>query len=187
MRGCGKLDIVKIARTVAALCLLATVAAIAGCGSDQPNRPTNRRTTSAPAPRPSAGPPIALQQKATLGNTVEATAFEYKQPSVTAGPSGPAGYTWGSANVQVCTLAGAKTNVTVDWKTWSLRFADNSVVPANDKNDDAFPRPEYPFASQPLAAGQCARGWITFSVPANNKPTTVQYQPHGFLASWKVS
>jgi hypothetical protein len=187
VRGCGKLDSVKIARTVAALCLLTTAATIAGCGSHQPNRPTNRRTTSAPAPRPSAGPPIALQQKATLGNTVEATAFEYKQPSVTAGPSGPAGYTWGSADVQVCTLASAKTNVTVDWKTWSLRFADNSVVPANDKNDDAFPRPEYPFTSQPLAAGQCARGWITFSVPANSKPTTVQYQPHGFLASWKVS
>jgi hypothetical protein len=110
-----------------------------------------------------------------------------KQPSVTGGPSTPAGYTWGSADVQVCTLSTAKTNVTVDWKTWSLRYADNSVVPANDKNDDAFPRPEYPFASQPLAAGQCVRGWITFAVPANGKPATVQYQPHGYLARWTVS
>ena len=190
MRRCGKLDIVKIARTVAAFCLVAVAATIAGCGSDHANRPTNRRTTPAPPAtpaRPSAGPPVALQQKNTVGNTVEATAFAYKQPSVTAGPSGPAGYTWGSADVQVCTLANAKSNVTVDWKTWSLRFADNSVVPASDKNDDAFPRPEYPFASQPLANGQCVRGWITFSVPANSRPTTVQYQPHGYLASWTVS
>jgi hypothetical protein len=130
---------------------------------------------------------LALQQKASLGQTVEATTFAYKQPSVTGGPSTPAGYTWGSADVQVCTLPSAKANVTVDWKTWSLRYADNSVVPASDKNDDAFPRPEYPFASQPLAAGQCVRGWITFAVPAGGKPATVQYQPHGYLASWTVS
>jgi hypothetical protein len=130
---------------------------------------------------------LALQEKATVGGTVEATTFAYKQPSVTGGPSAPAGYTWGSADVQVCTLSSAKANVTVDWKTWSLRYADNSVVPASDKNDDAFPRPEYPFSSQPLAAGQCVRGWITFAVPAGGKPATVQYQPHGYLASWTVS
>jgi hypothetical protein len=175
--------------TRAALFLVVAATAIAGCGSDRPERPTNRRTTSAasPAARPSAGPPLALQQKTALGNTVEATTFAYKQPSVTGGPSTPAGYTWGSADVQVCTLSSAKSNVTVDWKTWSLRYADNSVVPATDKNDDAFPRPEYPFASQPLAAGQCVRGWITFAVPVDGKPATVQYQPHGYLASWTVS
>jgi hypothetical protein len=170
------------------LFLVVAATAIAGCGSDRSERPTTRRPTSPPAAaRPSAGPPIALQQKATVGNTVEATTFAYKQPSVTGGPSAPAGYTWGSADVQVCTLSSAKSNVTVDWKTWSLRYADNSVVPASDKNDDAFPRPEYPFASQPLAAGQCVRGWITFAVPASGKPATVQYQPHGYLASWTVS
>jgi hypothetical protein len=178
---------VKIAR--AALFLAVAATAIAGCGSDHTKRPTNRRPSSAAsvAVRPSAGPPLPLQQKTTVGNTVEATAFAYKQPSVTGGPSTPAGYTWGSADVQVCTLSSAKANVTVDWKTWSLRYADNSVVPANATNDDAFPRPEYPFASQPLAAGQCVRGWITFAVPASGKPATVQYQPHGYLASWTVS
>jgi hypothetical protein len=118
---------------------------------------------------------------------VEATVFEYRQPSVANGPApGPAGYTWGSADVQVCTLASAKSNVTVDWKTWSLRYADNSIVAAGEKNDDAFPRPEYPFSSRPLAAGDCARGWITFAVPANGRPTLVQYQPHGLVASWTV-
>ena len=100
--------------------------------------------------------------------------------------AGPSGCTWGSADVQVCTLADAKANVTVDWKTWSLRYADNSVVAAGDKNDDAFPRPEYPFTSRPLAGGQCVRGWITFSVPASSKPIAVEYQPHGFVASWAV-
>jgi len=174
--------------TRAALFLVVAATAIAGCGSDRPERPTNRRPASPSAPaRPSAGPPLGLQEKAKVGGTVEATTFAYKQPSVTGGPSTPAGYTWGSADVQVCTLSSAKANVTVDWKTWSLRYADNSVVPASDKNDDAFPRPEYPFSSQPLAAGQCVRGWITFAVPAGGKPVTVQYQPHGYLASWTVS
>jgi hypothetical protein len=179
---------VKIARSVAVLCLVVAPAAIAACGSDHTERPSAPRTTAkAPPAKPSAGPPLPLQQKTTLGSTVEATTFEYRQPSVTGGPSaGPSGYTWGSADVQVCTLADAKGNVTVDWKTWSLRYADNSVVAASDKNDDAFPRPEYPFTSRPLAGGQCVRGWITFPVPADSKPTAVEYQPHGFSASWTV-
>jgi hypothetical protein len=187
-RGYGRLGIVKTARTAAVLCLVLAPAAIAGCGSDHAKRPAAPPTTkAAPPARPSAAPPVPLQQKITVGSTVEAVTFEYRQPSVTGGPSaGPSGYTWASADVQVCTLTSAKANVTVDWKTWSLRYADNSVVAASDKNDDAFPRPEYPFTSRPLAGGQCVRGWITFSVPANGKPSAIEYQPHGFVARWQV-
>jgi hypothetical protein len=173
---------------VVGVCL---AAALAGCGSsnnDHADRPAAKRTTPPAKQQPKTpSGPVAMGQKTSLGGTVEATVFEYRQPSVTGGPTpGPAGYTWGSADVQVCTLTSAKANVTVDWKTWSLRYADNSVLPAGEKNDNAFPRPEYPFTSRPLAAGECVRGWITFAVPANGRPTVVEYQPHGLVASWTV-
>jgi hypothetical protein len=175
-------------------CLIVAVVvggALAGCGGARHDQPTSQRTTAkprqSPTARPTAGPPLPFGQKATLGGTVEATVFAYRQPSVTGGPAaGPSGYTWGSADAQLCTLASAKSTVTVNWKTWSLRYSDNSVVPATDKNDNQFPRPEYPFADYVVPPGQCVRGWITFSVPADKQPTVVQYAPHGFVAEWTV-
>jgi hypothetical protein len=177
--------------SIAAVSLLFAVGVTAACSSDhdRPKAPAKTRPApKSPAGKASPAAPVALGQKTTVGGTVAAATLQYKQPSVTGGgpPPGPAGYTWGSAEVQVCTLAQAKAKVTVDWKTWSLRYADNSLVAAADANDNAFPRPEYPFASQPLAAGQCVRGWITFAVPANSQPIAVQYQPHGYLAEWTV-
>ena len=184
------MSIRRAATALVPLLFLAGGGLLAGCGGGSP-KPSAERTTSkpksSPAARPSAGPPVAFGQKTTLGATVEATTLSYKQPSVTGGPAaGPSGYTWASADVQVCTLASAKSRVNVNWKAWSLRYEDNSVVPASDKNDDAFPRPQYPFADHVVAPGQCVRGWITFSVPASQQPTTIEYAPQGLLASWTV-
>src|SRR5258705_226520 len=107
-----------------------------------PRPPAHRSTAPAKTPpRPTAGPPIAIGQSARLLGTVNATVYDFRQPSVTGGPSaGPAGYTWASADVQVCTLDSAKQTVTVDWKTWGLHYADNSLAVAADANNDAFPR-----------------------------------------------
>jgi hypothetical protein len=169
---------------VVALCLF-----VAGCGGrpkPSPQRP-NPPKQSPTAGRPSPTAPMAFGVKTTLGGTVEAAVLAYRQPSVTGGPAvGPSGYTWGSADVQVCTLSSAKSTVTVNWKAWSLRYDDNSVVPASDKNSDAFPRPEYPFTDYVVAAGQCVRGWITFSVPGDGRPKSVEYAPRGFVAQWTV-
>ncbi len=179
-------------RRVLAVCsLLVAAVAAAGCGGPQrPSKPPAHRTTppaKSPATRPTAGPPVAFGQSTRLLDTVNATVYDFRLPSVTGGPGpGPAGYTWASADVQVCTLDAAKQNVTVDWKTWGLHYADNSVAAAADANNDAFPRPEYPFTSRALPAGTCVRGWITFSAPADRRPTTVDYTPHGAVASWIV-
>ncbi|WP_433064261.1 hypothetical protein [Dactylosporangium sp. CS-033363] len=179
-------------RRILAVCsLLLPALAIAGCGGPDPqHKPQSKRTTApakSPAARPTAGPPIALGQSARVLDTVSATVYDFKLPSVANGPkAGPAGYTWASADVQVCTLDAAKKDVTVDWKTWSLHYADNSVAPAAEKNDDAFPRPQYPFTSRSLANGTCVRGWITFSAPEATRPTTVDYTPHGAVQSWIV-
>jgi hypothetical protein len=183
----GRLGTVNPCRAAVALTSVVALA-LAGCASPKP-QPSAPRTTnkpaSSPAGRPSPGPPVAMGEKTTLGGTVEATTLSYRQPSVTGGPpAGPAGYTWGSADVQVCTLASAKSRVNVNWKTWSLRYADNSIVPASDKNDNAFPRPQYPFADHVVAPGQCVRGWITFAVPADQQPVAVEYAPQGFLGTW---
>lgn len=163
---------------------------LAGCGSGHDAKPSAGRTGPARpsgAHRPTPGPPGSLGQKITVGGTVDATVYDYKQPSVTGGAGpGPAGYTWGSADVQVCTHSGATATVTVDWETWALRYADNSIVEATTKTDDAFPQPLYPVKSHEVPAGQCVRGWITFAVPAGTKPTLVEYTPHGFVAQWRT-
>ena len=153
---------------------------LAACGSSP-------HPKSTPSKRPTAGPPGAPGQKLTVGGTVGATMYEYRQPSVTGTSSpGPSGYTWGSADVEVCILPQAKGTVTVDWVTWALRYADNSVVEAATTVDNAFPQPLYPVKSHPVAAGQCVRGWVTFAVPADKKPTLVEYTPHGFVAQWRT-
>ena len=171
--------------------LLVPLLAVAGCSSPEkhPKTPPHRTTAPAksPAPRPTAGPPVAFGQSVRLLDTVSTTVYAYRQPSVTGGPgAGPAGYTWGSADVQVCTLDSAKQTVTVDWKTWGLHYADNSLAVAAEANNDAFPRPEYPFTSRTLPAGTCVRGWITFSAPGGQRPTTIDYTPHGADARWTV-
>jgi hypothetical protein len=158
---------------------------LAACGSGHEAKPSAKRTSA--APRPTAGPPAPLGQKISLGGTVDATVFQYQQPSASAAASpGPSGFTWGSADVQVCTLAGAKATVTVDWVTWALRYSDNSIVEAATKTDNAFPQPLYPVTSHQVPAGQCVRGWITFPVPADKKPTLVEYTPHGYVAQWRT-
>ena len=60
----------------------------------------------------------------------------------------------------------------------ACRHEDRGVelAVAADANNDAFPRPEYPFASRTLPAGTCVRGWITFSAEGGPDGTVVQAQ-----------
>jgi hypothetical protein len=171
--------------------LIIAATALVGCGdSDKPKAPSgNTKTTSkprTPTGKPTNGPAVAFETKTRLADAVEATALDYKQPSVTSTTPKQDGYVWGSAKVSVCTLSTAKQNVSVDWKTWSLRYDDNSIVQAAQAEDPGFPQPAYPFTSHPLANGQCVQGWITFPVPKDKRPATVEYAPHGYLASWTV-
>ena len=182
-----------LSRVLAAASLPALAAVLlAGCGSSHGAKPSTGRTPTTSrttgGPRATPGPPGSLGQKVTLGGTVDATVYQYQQPSVTSGGAGagPAGYTWGSADVQVCTRSGVTSTVTVDRETWALRYADNSIVEATTKTDDAFPQPLYPVKAHQVPAGQCVRGWITFAVPADKRPTLVEYTPHGYVAQWRT-
>src|SRR6059058_4400303 len=71
---------------------------------------------------------------------------------------------------------------------WKLRNDPRVIVleKTNARCNDAFPRPEYPFTSRTLPAGTCVRGWITFSAPGGQRPTTIDYTPHGADARWTV-
>jgi hypothetical protein len=141
-----------------------------------------------------------MGDKVVVGGTVQAVVFEYRQPAApdASGPSAspaigaPAasassrGASYGAADVQVCVNRKATTTVTVSWKTWALVYANFTVVPASTTDSEQFTQPAFPFAERRVPAGRCVRGWITFPVRAGQRPTMVEYQPHGYIADWTV-
>jgi hypothetical protein len=193
-------------RLLAVAAALGIAAALAGCSATSAKHPPKAASSTprATASRPSPGPPHAMGDKVVLGGTVQAVVFQYRQPAApdpaAAGPSGspavghpgaPApsvapGRTYGAADVQVCVNSKATTTVAVSWKTWALVYGDFTVVPASTTDSEQFTQPAFPFAERVVPAGRCVRGWITFPVPADQRPSMVEYQPHGYLADWTV-
>ena len=68
-----------------------------------------------------------------------------------------------------------------------------SLAKASSTGYRQFPQPEYPFGDHALAWGRCVRGWITFPVPADKRPTMVEYQPtegssvEGMTVDWSAT
>ncbi|MGS0685444.1 hypothetical protein ACVBEQ_09900 [Nakamurella sp. GG22] len=47
------------------------------------------------------------------------------------------------------------------------------------------PKPEYPYFSEKLTAGECIRGYIPFTIPSDAKITTIRYATeNGFTLRW---
>ena len=91
-------------------------------------------------------------------------------------------------NVRVCSLAGS----VVSSATWGLITATGDSV-GSVVTDGALHEPQYPSVGDPLNAGECVQGWITFVVPrtlkikaAEYSPSTRQGQPLA-QAMWKLS
>jgi hypothetical protein len=198
---------IRCAERLLAAAALGIAAALAGCAgtpAKHPSKPASAAPRAA-ATRPSPGPPHAMGDKVVLAGTVQAVVFQYRQPAApdpaAAGPSAspafggpaasassvaPGGRTYGAADVQVCVNSKATRTVTVSWKTWALVYAAFTVVPASTTDSEQFTQPAFPFAERLVPAGRCVRGWITFPVPADQRPTMVEYQPHGYIADWTV-
>jgi hypothetical protein len=139
---------------------------------------TEATTTTLPATTTTAPVPGAVVDND--GGTVALLAYD--QPVADGAPapvesSYPDGYVWSAIDVEVCVPAAPDEYAVVNY-LWSLTMPDNSIIEPSSSTYQGFPQPEYPF-EQMVSPGQCVRGWITFAVPGDSRPTGVQYTPPG--------
>lgn len=137
-------------------------------------------TTSTPVQAPAT---LKLGIKAD-GSVSTSTVYSWKQPVADKAPKPEQdGFEWGAADVEIC----AKIDGAMSRANWRLTYADHTTIEPSGTGYRQFPEPEYPWDERDLTAGQCIRGWLTFAVPAGQKPATVQYQPRGGRFDWQVS
>lgn len=159
--------------------------------------PATAARSAAPAPSPPSPTAAAIPeagQTVTFTSGGKATAYRWQQPVAKkeSKPSEfnyPANYVWGALDVQVCLPPDAPDDFSVSAWPWTVTYADNSSVePADITGMTGWPKPQYPLVDRKIPAGSCLRGWITFAVPAEVKPTGALYAPSDLPATrWTLS
>ncbi|MFY1656014.1 MULTISPECIES: hypothetical protein [Micromonospora] len=109
---------------------------------------------------------------------VTATVYAYKQPVARSAPrpGGRLGFEWAAADIKVCVnddYAGGQ--VSVSNASWVLVYADTGQIEPSKTGYESFLKPEYPWRARVLTPGRCVRGWITYPVPATERPVAVEY------------
>ena len=153
------------------------------------NDPEPERTTTSttePATTTTTTPGLGAVQN---NEGATATALAYEQPVAPDAPSPaeselPDSYVWSALDVEVC-VPSSPGEWYVGNYIWKLTMPDNSIVEPSSVTYLGFPQPEYP-VEQAVSPGQCVRGWITFAVPGDSRPTGVQYSPDGALLRWSI-
>lgn len=168
------------AQIIAVLCALLS-AILAGCvGNKQtvPPTPPQDESTTPTSPVSSPSNPVALGESFTItdpGFAAEATVFAVDQ-NIAADSSSLASGHWVGADVQTC-LKDSHGPFTVSWSDWSVSDSSYGQYAASSDNYSDFPTPLYPFKQEPLAVGECVRGWVLFAVAYGVKISTVKYMP----------
>lgn len=155
-------------------------------------------SSSAQAPTSAAAAPELPKLGATQafndnGTNSRLTVFAYRQPTAATATRPQAPNTeWASADVQVCldALSADFDYAYVNRTPWSLVYADGTVANPSPVTYQQFDAPVYPVADRTLKPGRCVRGWVTFTAPAGQRATMVEYQSEVGRADvfdWAVS
>lgn len=59
---------------------------------------------------------------------------------------------------------------------WSLKGEDDGIYTSAGEYYDDAPKPLYP-EGEPVAKGECVRGWILFDASKDVKMTEIRYRP----------
>ncbi|MFD7663782.1 hypothetical protein [Streptomyces sp. NPDC059788] len=160
-------------------------AALTACGStappsQSPDGPPSKAAAAAPeesAASPALlafGRPLAWQRKDGSGRGT-AKVFGYRQSAASGDSAGDGkgkdGSVWAALDIEVCAESGS---VTATGSDWSLLYADGTAVAPSETERDVFPRPRFPVETQ-VRAGECTRGEVVYSVPADRRPTRIHY------------
>lgn len=134
-------------------------------------QPTALDPTTAAAPSPTQAAAHRAGETVTWATGLRATAYAFSAPvAKSAEKPEQAGYVWGAIDIQVCVPQDGEISST----SWYLGFADNTTAEPSNVTYSQFPHPVYPF-DRTVAAGTCTRGWVTFPVPAAQKPVKIVY------------
>jgi hypothetical protein len=101
------------------------------------------------------------------------------QDSAPDAPKPVSGGHWVGADVRVCVKQPpADSPVNATWSTWSVSDAQFGNYNSSNLTYNQFPTPEYPDGDgNPVAIGDCVRGWVLFPVGDGVSITTVKYTP----------
>jgi hypothetical protein len=105
------------------------------------------------------------------GDGFSATVYRYKKNGALSAPKAGAGERWDAIDVKVCVT----DKSTLSWVPWDLVGTDDGLYGGSDLEYNQFPQPAYPDGDQPVAGGQCVRGWIVFPVKTSAVIKQVQY------------
>jgi hypothetical protein len=156
-----------------ALLLPVAVLALSGCGSDAASLPTPSPTV----PTTATVVPMGTAIQTTKGTV---TVFSYEAPATPGSEGTPfAGDEFAVVDVQGCGGANADATTGITPAAFHLEIGHFTVHPADkDAREPAL-------AVTRLAAGRCARGWITFEIPAGSKPAYVIFTGSK-VVGWRV-
>ena len=77
--------------------------------------------------------------------------------------------------------------VTTGWSPWGLQGDDGGSYPASNMTWSDFPKPQYPFGSDPIPVGQCRKGWVMVAMNQGVAAFAVTYSPDGATGTtWTV-
>lgn len=177
LTGCGASGDAEPARTVTVTETVTVTATASG-------------STSVPATNSSAT--MALGESGTGAAASKITVYAYDD-AVTS----PAGQVpdspdtrWVGIDVEVCVQAATA----VGRNLWSISDASNgSYGQLSESERFNLKSPIYPMSATPVQAGQCTRGWITYTVPLDARIVVVRYSrpadpsSSALLLSWTVA
>lgn len=153
------------------------VPAAANVGSSSaPAAPEESAPTSAAAVSPAKAAVLKLGDKqkitTTDGYVLEVTALKVKR-----------GDSYEGVQVRTCNRG---PDVSVSRGPWSLAYDDFESLHTIDVVGGGLPAPAY--EERDLAQGQCAKGWVNYSVVPGERPIGIQYSPeNGDPVRWSFA
>ncbi|MFI1728197.1 DUF4352 domain-containing protein [Streptomyces acidicola] len=180
------------AAAITAALLLAGLAT--GCSSNDDDKPTVSKASTAESASPSPSPSPS-KETLKLGDTANisihtkftAAALTYQDKGIRGVPEMlGADQKWAALMVKVCNKGAEPIQTTA--YVWSLAYEDGARVESAGMNAGELPQPLYPMDAK-VSSGDCVRGNIAFQVPEEGRPERVLYSPDGLdePVEWLVS
>jgi hypothetical protein len=171
--------------------LVVVVVGVDACGGDDDGRakPSGTVEVEPSRPTPPSSAPSGRVIQRMLGESLisgdsRVTVYTWEQPAALpqapsgiSGPQPPAGEEFAAADVEQCATDQAQQPINANEFSYKVVGPDN----VHQSADPGYRMP--PFRGAMLYAGDCIRGWVTFSVPVGQRPAYVQWDALGALGA----